>query len=288
MQRSFDIDENEYPFTSHWLPYKDGSIHYIDEGEGLPVVMLHGNPTWSFLYRHVIKTLPNTLRSIAIDYPGFGYSTLLGDYNYTAPEHADAVIAVLDALKLDRYILVLQDWGGPIGLSVATRRSEQVAGLVICNTWCWAPSFGMKLFSWSMGGPLGRYLIRNHNLFAKAFMKGALEFETKQAQPILDAYTKPFPSKDSRIGTWVFPKEITRQTQWLKKTSEQLAKIGHIPTEFVWGMKDPAFRHRVFLDAWQQHFPQARWTKVENASHFLQETAYREIAQAILRLANLP
>lgn len=290
MQAKFDIrkiDPQGYPFESRWFDYHGGQIHYIDEGSGEAVVMLHGNPTWSYLYRHVIKQLSGRVRCIAIDYPGFGLSSLLDKYGYTAPEHARAVMALLNYIGLKRYTLLLQDWGGPIGLYVATQQPQKVAGLVLCNTWCWHGSLGMKLFSWLMGGPLGRYFIRQHNLFAKAFMKSALEFEDKQPQHILDAFTAPFPTPQSRIGTWVFPKEINQSSQWINDTANNFYNLRDLPVEFVWGMKDPAFKHKVILDTWKQYFPMGNWTQIANASHYLQETAYREIADAVLRITEM-
>ncbi len=289
MQPKFDIQQiapDDYPFKSHWFEHREGQVHYVDEGEGLPVIMLHGNPTWSYLYRHVIRNLTGSVRCIAIDYPGFGLSTPLEGYRYTAPEHAATVLALIDHLKLERYILLLQDWGGPIGMHVATQHAERVAGLVLCNTWCWRASFGMKLFAWATGGPIGRYLIKYHNLFAKTFMKGALEYQSPQPQQILDAYTAPFPTPASRIGTWVFPKEINQSSEWMAQTANHFHLLKDVPVEFVWGMQDLAFKHSTILETWKNYFPQGHWTLVEDASHFLQETAHQEIAEAVLRVCH--
>jgi len=100
MQRPFEVDASEYPFQDHWLPYRDGTIHYIDEGEGPVVVLLHGNPTWSYLYRNVIKELSGQCRLIAPDYPGFGMSKAPTGYGYTPQEHAGAVTALIKQLEL--------------------------------------------------------------------------------------------------------------------------------------------------------------------------------------------
>jgi haloalkane dehalogenase len=175
MQRPFSVPESEYPFESHWFDYRGSALHYLDEGEGLPVLLLHGNPTWSFLYRKVIPGLGSRCRAIAPDYPGFGFSAHPPDYGYTPKEHAEAVIALIDHLDLREFVIVGQDWGGPIGIAVAQALSRSVKGLVVCNTWCWRADVPMmRLFSRAMGGALGRYLILRHNFFADRLMKGAL------------------------------------------------------------------------------------------------------------------
>ena len=146
-QRLFSVDQADYPFVDHWLTRDGVAMHYVDEGQGMPVIMFHGNPTWSYLYRNVIKALVGKCRSIAPDYPGFGFSEHPPNYGYQPKDHGEWVGALIDHLELDQFIIVVQDWGGPIGFSVAVERPEQVAGIVLCNTWCWPPAIDMKIFS---------------------------------------------------------------------------------------------------------------------------------------------
>jgi haloalkane dehalogenase len=128
--RSFTVDPAEYPFTSHWFEHKGSWMHYVDEGQGIPVVMCHGNPTWSYLYRHIIKKLSPQFRCIAYDLPGFGFSGHPAGYRYTPMEHAEWVEALLlEHLKLDKFIIIGQDWGGPISMQVATRNPDKILGL---------------------------------------------------------------------------------------------------------------------------------------------------------------
>src|SRR5215831_4091649 len=115
--RPFEVDPDEYPFADHWLAYKDGRIHYIDEGQGPVVLLLHGNPTWSYLYRNIIKELRGECRLVAPDYPGFGMSTAPSGYTFTPQEHAEAIEEFVHHLDLKDLILVIQVWGGPIGLA---------------------------------------------------------------------------------------------------------------------------------------------------------------------------
>lgn len=283
--RKFDIPVSEYPFRSNWMPFRTAQLHYVDTGEGMPVILLHGNPTWSFLYRNVIREIAPFCRAIAPDYPGFGYSGHPPGYGYTAAEHAEAILALIDHLQLDRFMLVVQDWGGPIGMSVATRRSASVAGLVICNTWSWPlDGWSVKLFSSVLGGPIGRWLILKHNFFAKRMMTAALAHSRAPSPVVCGAYTAPFPDPDSRMGTHVFPRELTAARNWLVQLESALPCLKDVPAEFVWGMKDPLFRRPEFLRRWQRYFPDAPVEQLQDAGHFLQEDRPDRVAAAVLRL----
>lgn len=285
MTRKFEIPVTEYPFSSNWLSFRDADLHYVDTGTGMPVIMLHGNPTWSFLYRNVIKAISPYCRAIAPDYPGFGYSGHPPGYDYTAAEHAEAILALIDHLKLDRFMLVVQDWGGPIGMSVATQRSACVAGLVICNTWSWPlDGWSVKLFSRVLGGPIGRWLILRRNFFAKTLMSAALGHSEAPSPAICDAYSAPFPDLGSRMGTYVFPRELTAAHSWLEQLESALPLLKDVPVEFVWGMKDPLFRKPEYLQRWRKHFPAAPIEELEDAGHFLQEDRPDRVAAAVLRL----
>lgn len=185
MQRPFEVDNSEYPFQDHWLPYRDGMIHYIDEGEGPVVVLLHGNPTWSYLYRNVIKELSGQCRLIAPDYPGFGMSKAPTGYGYTPQEHAEAVTALIKQLDLQHVVLVVQDWGGPVGLHYAVHHPDNVRGIVLMNTWAWpAKILPMKLFSMTMGGwPLGYWLQTRRNFLPIRLCPAAFTIRRRSRQP---------------------------------------------------------------------------------------------------------
>ncbi len=283
--RKFQVSEELYPFAPHWFERGGSAMHYIDEGAGVPVLMLHGNPTWSFLYRDIIRELRGEFRCIAPDYPGFGHSDHPPGYGYTPREHAEWIAAFIDHLQLDRYILMVQDWGGPIGLSVAVEQEERVAGLVIMNTWAWAPPANGRLFSMLVGGPLGRYAHRRHNFFAAKIVPSGIYYRKRKPPEVFKAYTDPFPTEESREGTAVFPREIRRSKDWLKGIGNRLGRLVDKPVELVWGMKDLAFGSEAIVRRWQRYFPQAHLTRLEKASHYLQEDQPEAIAAAVRRLA---
>ena len=283
-ERPFSVSHTEYPFEDKWLERDGVAMHYIDEGQGTPVLMLHGNPTWSYLYRNVIKALAGSCRAIAPDYPGFGFSDHPAGYGYTPQEHAGWINSLVDHLALDQFVLVVQDWGGPIGLSLAVDRPEQVAGLVICNTWCWPTNLTGRIFSLVIGGPLGKYLHLQHNFFANKIVPSGISNPDRKPPEVLKAYTDPFPTPESRYGTYVFPREIRKSDAWLAEIEAKLSRLRDKPVELVWAMQDRAFGNEDHIARWQTHFPGAPVDRIPDANHYLQEDSPDRVAAAIKRV----
>lgn len=283
--RPFEINLQEYPFRAHWFQRGDSYMHYVDEGSGTPVIMLHGNPTWSFLYRDIIKQLSDQCRCIAPDYPGFGSSDHPDGYHYTPQEHAQWIERLIDKLVLDEFILVCQDWGGPIGLSVARNQPKRVAGLVLGNTWGWPVTLKPRLFSYIMGSHFpGKYLQINKNFFARSIVPSGIAKPKRKQPEILSHYTRPFKSRKSRYGTWMFPRALRTASGWLEDIESKLGFLKDIPVELVWGMKDFAFGDEYYIKRWRSYFPQAEVTKLQDASHYLQEDRPDAVAEAVIRL----
>jgi haloalkane dehalogenase len=146
------IPEELYPFQSRYADVAGARIHYLDEGAGRPLLLLHGNPTWSFLYRDIVTGLRDRYRCIAVDHPCFGLSAAAPGYGYTPAEHADVLEELVLLLDLRDVTMMVQDWGGPIGFAVATRHPERFAAFVIGNTWAWPKGDpGRQLFSRLLG-----------------------------------------------------------------------------------------------------------------------------------------
>ena len=150
----FEVNRELYPFESRFVELEGGiNTHYVDEGQGENLLMLHGNPSWSFLYRKLILRLRDDFRCIAPDYPGFGLTEAPPDYQFTPREHSDNIEKFVDKLGLKDLTLVVQDWGGPVGLGLAGRRPDLVKRVIVGNTFAW-PLAGEKrfeVFSWLMG-----------------------------------------------------------------------------------------------------------------------------------------
>ncbi|PSP88491.1 hypothetical protein BRC90_07015 [Halobacteriales archaeon QS_4_69_34] len=164
------IDPEQYPFDSNHADLDAGRLHYVDEGEGRPVLMLHGNPTWSFLYRHLLRGLSEDYRCIAPDYLGFGLSEKPRDFSYRPAAHADVVEEFIEELGLAELTLVVHDWGGPIGCRYAVENPGNVHSLVVMNTFCWPVErdLYLKAFGGLLGSRLGKLLITRRNFFARS------------------------------------------------------------------------------------------------------------------------
>jgi haloalkane dehalogenase len=276
------IDRAEYPFASHYFQVTAGNLHYVDEGSGAPVVMVHGNPTWSFLYRKLIKQLRPKYRCIALDHIGFGLSDKPQGWSYLPADHAANLEALIAGLGLENITLVVQDWGGPIGLSYAVAHPENVARLVIMNTWAWPVNrdWYYIAFSGFMGGPLGRFLIRRYNFFARVIMRQAFGDKRKLTAAAHGQYLRPLGTPADRKGCYVFPKQIVAATPWLGRLWDDVSVLNGKPKLIVWGMKDIAFRKKE-LQRWENTFPEARSVHLSSVGHYVQEEAPDELAAAM-------
>ena len=284
-ERPFIVDKEEYPFKSNWFE-KDGvSMHYIDEGEGIPIVLTHGNPDWSFLNRNIIKELSDEARVIAYDLPGFGFSDTPENYGFTPQEHVEWIKALLfDHLKLDKFIIVVQDWGGPTGLSVATSNPDKVIGVVISNTWAWKAEGKMVDFSMAMRTPEMEAKVLNDNYFATTLMQSSLNKKSSSNKAITDAYAMPFPTKASRIGTAIFPQQITLASDWLEDLESKLNTLQDKPVELIFGLKDDVVASKEIQDKWRVIFPKAPVQLLPEAGHFTQEDSPESFVFSLRRM----
>jgi len=283
MQVEFTPDPSLYPFESRWFDSSRGRIHFIDEGAGPALLFCHGNPTWSFLYRHIVVALRDRFRCVAMDYLGFGLSDRPDDYDYTITEHAAVVGELVDDLALDGFVVMGQDWGGPIGMAVSVERAERVRGVVLGNTWFWpTESLGMKTFSRVMSsGPLQRRILER-NFFVERLMPGAMARSLSARE--MDHYRQVQPSPEARRGVAEMPRQILAARPLLVRLARQVPeRLGDKPALLVWGMRDPGFRPKAFLPRMRSTFPDHEVVELPQAKHYIQEDAPDEIAAAIAR-----
>lgn len=278
------VNDELFPFESHFADVGGAQVHYIDEGEGPVFLCLHGNPTWSFLYRHIVRGLRDQFRCIAVDYPGFGLSAPPVGYRYTIAEHARVVEGFVEHLDLREVTLMVQDWGGPIGFWVATRHPERFRAFVIGNTWAW-PISGDRTVEWfsktlGSAGP-GGLLVRRADIFTNVFMRGGIRRKKLTADERF-MYKRPHPTAESRVPVHVMPREIVAARDLLTEVADGLAQVADKPALIVWGDKDPAFREPQRL-RWERTFPTHRTEILRGASHFIQEDAPDAIVDAIKR-----
>jgi len=275
------VDDDLFPFASHFIEIDGHTVHYVDEGSGPTLLMLHGNPTWSFLFREVILLLRKDFRCIALDYPGFGLSTPRPGYRYLPEEHADVVTAFVDELDLKDVTLVGQDWGGMIGLAVAQRRPGVFHRLVLANTWAW-PVNGTFHFEWFgriVGGLPMRFLVRQFNLLVNAFIPTGHQ-RRKPTETEMDHYRRALGTVERRQASAVLPGRVLASRDFFAEVEAGLPDIAQLPTLIVWGDADIAFRpqERERLEA---TFPDHTTVIVEGAGTYVESDAPEEFAAAI-------
>ena len=275
------LDRSLYPFTSRFADIDGNTLHYIDEGSGPVLLMLHGNPTWSFLYRHIVRTLSPHFRCVALDYPGFGLSEARSGYNFLPREHSDVVEKFADHLGLRDLRVMVQDWGGPIGLGFAGRRPDLIHSVILGNTFAWPAqrSKGMSAFSRVVGSSPARLLITRYNTLARWLIPAGINRELTEHE--LAAYMGPFPTPASRLPMWIFAHQILASTEYLAEVEAGLSTLKDRPALVIWGEADGAFGTQDRLRL-MRHFPNHCVRLLPGAKHFIQENAPDEICAAIL------
>jgi haloalkane dehalogenase len=275
-------DRSEYPFTDRFLDVDGGRMHYVDEGEGDVIVFVHGTPTWSYLYRDLIRRLSASHRCVAMDHIGFGLSEKPPGWSYRTSEHARNVEMLITHLGLRNITLVVHDFGGPIGLPYAIAHPENVARLVLFNTWLWpmdddpAKARPARL----MGGPIGRFLYTRLNFSPRFIIPLAWGDRTTLTAALKRQYVDAFPTPAQRFGTWGMAREVLGASEWLAQHWAQRERIAQIPALLLWGPRDPVVGDA--LGRWQQVFANARSHSFPQAGHFVPDEARDEVARILL------
>ena len=270
------VSDELFPFESNFFATADGHrMHYVDEGSGPAIVFVHGNPAWSFEFRHLIKGLRAEHRCIAMDHVGFGLSSRSSrreDYHPKA--HSRRFAELLDHLDVHDVTLFLTDWGGPIGLDFARRRPEHIRQLAISNTWCWPVSRDPHYigFSLMMRSPLGQLLIKRFNFFVNRVMPMATGNRAALTPEVMGHYRNALPTPKARAACAAFPGHIIGATEWLRSIWETQETFTAKPTVIFWGLKDIAFRRKE-LTRWTDELSDFDLHEFEDCGHFLAEEA---------------
>ncbi len=284
-----------YPFEGRFFEVDRGiRMHYLDEGRGEPVVMVHGNPTWSFYYRRLVERLRPRYRCIVPDHVGMGMSDKPDDaaYSYTLRHRVDDLGALLDSLGIERDVtLVVHDWGGMIGMAWAAEHPERIARLVILNTAAF-PLPADKHFPWPLWltrTPVGTVLVRRFNAFS-AIASRVCVTRAPMSKEVRRAYTAPYDSYEDRIATLRFVQDIPlrpgdRGWDVLEATASRLHFFAHLPALICWGDRDFVFDH-AFLREWRRFLPEAQVVRFPDAGHYVLEDAADEIVELAERFLN--
>ena len=277
------VSDDLFPFESKFFTTPSGhTMHYIDEGEGRAIVFVHGNPTWSFEFRHPVRDLRTQYRCIAFDHIGFGLSSRSSRREDFHPKfHADNFTALLDYLGVDDITLFLTDWGGPIALDFTRKNPARVKALVLANTWCWPVSrdFHFVFFSSVMASPLGQFLIRRRNFFVNRVMPRAMGRKSALTPEVIAHYRNAQPS-GQRGACAAFPGHITGATDWLRSIWTERSAFTDKPTLLLWGLKDIAFRRKE-LELWKHNLSNFATREFNDCGHFLAEETPAEVSSAL-------
>jgi cis-3-alkyl-4-acyloxetan-2-one decarboxylase len=280
------IDQLLYPFKSHFLNIKGLKYHYINEGKGDPIVMVHGNPTWSFYYRNLISALKDEYHVIAPDHIGCGLSEKPKEeaYPFTLKRRIEDLEQLIDHLEITKKItLVLHDWGGMIGMAFAVRNPEKIKRLVVSNTAAFHLPENKKfpfLLKLCRDYPISAFLVRGLN----AFSRGAVRLcccRQRMDKKIKKGYLAPYNNWHNRLAVYKFVKDIPlvpsdSSFDIVTFTQNNLSKFKDIPTLILWGAKDFVFDDH-FLRKWEGFFPHANVHRFSDAGHYLMEDAHEEI-----------
>jgi haloalkane dehalogenase len=284
-----NVAEHLYPFESRWLNLDGLRLHYLDEGSGEAVVAVHGNPTWSFYYRNLVRELRDDYRVIVPDHMGCGLSDKPSDeaYDYTLSRRIEDFSQLMDELGVEDINLVVHDWGGMIGCASAVRNVERIKRLVILNTAAF-PLPATKRFPWQLwmvrDTPLGPVMVRGLNAFARGATHLACT-RKRLSKEVRDAFCAPYDSWAARRATLRFVQDIPlrpgdRGYEIVSGTSEQLEVFRDRPVLVCWGDKDFVFDHH-FLAVWQRILPNADVHRFGDCGHWILEDASEEVIPII-------
>jgi pimeloyl-ACP methyl ester carboxylesterase len=289
-----------WPYAPSWFDTPDGRMHYVDVGPrgAPPVILVHGNPTWGFLYRNFIPPLVGAgYRVVVPDHLGFGRSDKPDDPSvYSLIRHMHRLEALLESLDLHEATVVPQDWGGPFSLYWAVAHPERVRSLFILNTYAHRPTrevpipLPLRMFRTPL---LGDVLVKGLHLFVRGFLFRAGVVHRERLTPdIRKAYLAPHPTWSSRTGILTLPRQIptgprdpaTDLTAEIERGLEEHFRSK--PVAIAWGMRDPAFTPWWLDELWLKTFPNARVLRLADAGHYVQEDAHEQIVPDLLRFLN--
>ncbi|HMC56348.1 MAG TPA: alpha/beta fold hydrolase [Gemmatimonadaceae bacterium] len=286
------IDRDAYPFESHWLKIDRGRVHYVDEGQGKDdtIVFVHGTPTWSFEWRHLISALSSSHRCIALDHLGFGLSDRPRGVPYTPEWHADNFAQFIERLNPGPFTLVVHDYGWPIAFPFVIAHPELVKRVVIINSWMWSFAGDREMESKGKiaGSFFGRLLYRWANFSLRVLTPGVYGDRKKLTKQIHRQYLERFTDRWSRGAVlWPLARALLRSSAFFDAQWQQRGKLETRPVLIIWGRKDSAFKPHQ-LARWRGTLPSARVVELPAAGHWPQEEDPEAVLAAITPFVSIP
>ncbi|MBC8876650.1 MAG: alpha/beta fold hydrolase [Planctomycetes bacterium] len=270
-----------YPFESHHLLLESLRYHYLDEGAGQPLLMVHGNPTWSFYWRNLVVAFRDRYRVVVPDHIGCGLSDKPQDYPYRLSQHIENLVRLIEHLDLTGVTLLVHDWGGAIGLGAALQVPARVARIVLFNTGAFPPPYFPLRIRVCRTPILGQWAVRQLNLFARAALRMAVTKRERMTPAVREGLLAPYDNWENRIAIHRFVTDIPaneRHPTWqtLADVESGLPTLADRPIMAIWGMRDWCFTPAC-LDRFLAVFPDAEVHRLEGAGHYVIEDAHEEI-----------
>ena len=278
------LDRAAWPYAPRAFDLGASRLHYVDEGEGAPVVLVHGTPTWSFEWRHLVADLHSHARVIAVDHLGFGLSDRPLDAGYRPEDHAARFRAFIDGVcPTEKLTLVVHDFGGPIALDWALDHPDRIEHLVVINSWMWSfdddPSMRRK--ARLAGSALGRWMYRRLNASLRLIMPSAYADKRRLTPVIHRQDLEVFPDAGSRERVlFALAQSLLGSRAFFAALWQRRARLADVDVHLVWGTRDSAFPPAM-LTRWQQAFPHARTTAIADAGHWPHEEAPQAVIEAM-------
>jgi len=282
---SSDSWRSLYPFASREMQLDGSRYHYVDEGAGAPLLMVHGNPTWSFYWRNMILGLRDRWRTVAVDHLGCGLSDKPAHYPYCLQRHIENLTAFVERLDLRGVTLMAHDWGGAIGLGTALKLSDRFTRIVLFNTGAFPPPYVPRRILACRFPVLGQLAIRGLNLFARAALRMAVLDHPRMTPPVRAGLLAPYDSWAHRVAIWNFVRDIPltkRHPTWqvLADIEAGLPTLANRPILLGWGLGDWCF-NTTCLERFQQVFPRAETHVFADAGHYVVEDAHERLVPLV-------
>jgi haloalkane dehalogenase len=274
-----------FPCEPRYIDLDGVRYGYVDQGSGEVLLLVHGNPTWSFYWRELIAALAPRYRLIAVDHVGCGRSDKPRRYPYVLSRHVDNLARLVTTLDLSGITLLAHDWGGPIGLGAALARRERFARFVMFNT----AAFCEGRMPWRIRvcrTPLvGRLAVQGLNAFARAALRMAVCKHERMTPAVRAGLLAPYDSWQDRQALYRFVADIPRSPRHpsyrsLAEIERGLPSLAGCPWMFIWGMRDWCFTP-AFLERFLRVFPQAEVHRLADAGHYVVEDAHEQIVPLV-------
>jgi len=272
-----------YPFTSHHVRLGGHRCHYLDEGNGPVLLMLHGNPTWSFYWRELVRALRGRYRVVVPDHIGCGLSDKppTGSYSYRLQQRISDLMTFIDELELNEITLLAHDWGGAIGMGAAVRSPHRFRRFVLLNTAAFCSSRCPLRIRICRAPLLGRLAVQGLNLFARAALRVAVCRRERMTPAVRAGLLAPYDSWHNRTAIYQFVRDIPLHPRHpsyptLAGIEAGLPQFRGHPIALIWGTRDWCFTSH-FLDRFLAFFPEAEVHRIDDAGHYVVEDAHEQI-----------